>query len=112
MRASKVVKGDLIRYGLLLSENKCMWGARRTLEWTCFIFDTVEFRLTVPEWKLSKALGVVQSLLDRRLLLVPTKELASVAGLLGSFRLAMGAGTRFHTRRMLTKLVKVTERFS
>ena len=111
MRASEVVRSDLIRYGLLLSENKCMWAARRTLEWTGFVFETVNFRLAVPEWKMVKALGAVMSLLDKRRSLVPTKELASVAGLLGSFRLAMGEVTRFYTRSLLTKLVEVTEQF-
>ena len=49
IRASEVVRRDLVRYGLLLSESKCMWGARRTLEWMGLVFDTVRFRLTVPE---------------------------------------------------------------
>ena len=44
----------------------------------------------------------MMSLLDRRSVLVPTKELASVAGLLGSLRLAMGEITRFYTRSMLS----------
>ena len=30
MMASEVVRSDLIRYRLLLSETKCSWGARRT----------------------------------------------------------------------------------
>ena len=58
----------------------------------------------VPEWKVQKALYAVMSLLDRRSVLVPTKKLASVAGLLGSLQLAMGEITRFYTRSMLTKV--------
>ena len=74
-----------------------------------FVFDTVKFQLTVPEVKLARAAKAVEDMLERRHGLVLTKELASVAGLLGSFNLAMGSVTRFHTRGMMTKLVEVTE---
>ena len=109
MWASQVVREDLIRYGLLISEGKCTWGARRSIEWTGFVFDTCKFQLTVPEPKLARAAKAVEDMLERRHGLVLTKELASVAGLLGSFNLAMGSVTRFHTRGMMTKLVEVTE---
>ena len=33
MWASEVVREDLLRYGLLISEGKCTWGARRSIEW-------------------------------------------------------------------------------
>lgn len=81
------------------------------LEWTGFVFDTENFQLTVPEWKMEKSRSAVMALLDRRMGLVPTKELAGVAGLLGSLQLAMGEVTRFYTRSMLTQLVEVTEQF-
>ena len=105
VRASEIARNDQVRYGLLISEAKCSWGPRRMLEWTGFVFDTVNFELMVPEWKVQKALYAVMSLLDRRSVLVPTKKLASVAGLLGSLQLAMGEITRFYTRSMLTQLV-------
>jgi hypothetical protein len=111
VRASEVVRSDLIRYGLLISEAKCSWGARRMLEWTGLVFDTVNFELTVPEWKMKKSMDAVVSLLDRRKVWVPTRELAGVAGLLGSLQLAMGEVTRFYTRSMLTQIVEVTDRF-
>ena len=53
----------------------------------------------------------MMSLLDRRSVLVLTKDLASVADLLGSLQLAMGEITRFYTRSMPTQLVEVTDRF-
>ena len=31
VRASEIVRNDLIRHELLVSEAKCSWGARRTL---------------------------------------------------------------------------------
>ena len=111
MWASEVVREDLLRYGLLISEGKCTWGARRSIEWTGFVFDTCKFQLTVPEPKLARAAKAVEDMLERRHGLVLTKELASVAGLLGSFNLAMGSVTRFHTRGMMTKLVEVTKRW-
>ena len=64
VRASEIVRNDLVRYGLLISEAKCSWGARRTLEWTGLVFDTVNFELTVPEWKVQKALDAVMSLIS------------------------------------------------
>ena len=111
VRASEFVRGDLIRYGLLISEAKCSWGARRVLEWTGFVFNTVNFELTVPEWKMEKSMDAVMTLLDRRMGLVPTKELAGVARLLGSLQPALGEVTRFYLRSMLTQLVEVTEQF-
>ena len=60
---------------------------------------------------MQKSVDAVMSLLDRRMVLVPTKELAGVAGLLGSLQLAMGEVTRFYIRSMLTQLVEVTDCF-
>ena len=110
--ASEKVRGDLISYGLLISENKCQWGARRMIEWTGFIWDTVNFKLLIPEKKLVKAEGAIDSLLAKAEKPVRIKELASVAGLIGSFNYAVGDHTRFYTRRMMMKIAKVTEEFS
>ena len=60
---------------------------------------------------MDKSMDAVMTLLGRRMGLVPTKELAGVAGLLGSLQPALGEITRFYTRSMLTQLVEVTERF-
>ena len=35
------VRADLMALGLLISEEKCSWGARSILEWTGFVWDTV-----------------------------------------------------------------------
>ena len=86
-------------------------GAGRSIEWTGFVFDTLKFQLSVPEGKLVRAANAVEAMLLKRHGLVLTKELASVAGLLGSFNLAMGNVTRFYTRGMMTKLVEVTEQW-
>ena len=90
MWASKVVRDDLRSYGLLISETKCVWGAKRQLEWTGYVFDTLKFELAMPLWKLEKAAAAVEVLIKKRHGLVVTKELAGLAGLLGSFNLGMG----------------------
>ena len=38
------------------------------------------------------------------------KEIARVAGVIGSFTLAMGNVVKFHTRGMLTQVVEMLER--
>ena len=109
LEASRVVRQDLINYGLLISESKCSWGARRSLEWTGFIFDTVSFQLWVPEAKLVRAQAKVEGLLVARSDLVSVRDLASLAGLLVSFGPAMGEVVRFNTRAMMIRIAEVTE---
>ena len=106
---SKQVRDDLLKYGLLISEKKCSWGARQTLEWTGFVWNTTLFQLFVPECKLDRALEKVESLKKKEGRWLPVKELASLSGLLGSFGPAMGNIARFHTRAMLTQIAEVTE---
>ena len=48
VQASKDVREDLVKYGLLTSEEKSEWGARRRITWTGFVWDTVQFKLFVP----------------------------------------------------------------
>ena len=107
--ASGRVRQDLISYGLLISESKCSWGARMTLEWTGFIFDTKNFQLWVPEAKLQRAEGKVAGLIRVSLACVPIRDLASLAGLLVSFGPAMGDVVRFNTRAMMMRIAEVTD---
>ena len=109
LEASKVVRDDLMRYGLLISESKCSWGARRVLEWTGFVFDTVSFKLWVPQDKLERAVSKVEGLIRASRALVAVRDLASVAGLIGSLRLAMGEVVRFNTRAMMMRVAEVTD---
>ena len=60
VRASNEVRRDLVLYGLLASEEKSEWGARRNVIWTGFVWDTVSFKLWVTEEKL----GRVEMLLE------------------------------------------------
>lgn len=109
LRASEQVRGDLIKYGLLISEKKCSWGASQTVEWTGFIWDFRSFKLWVPEKKLSRAEEAVKQLLAMANQEVSVKQVAKVVGLLGSFVLAMGAIVRFRTRALLINIAKETE---
>ena len=109
IEASRRIRQDLISYGLLISESKCSWGARRVLEWTGFVFDTERFRLWVPEAKLERAQGKVETLFRASSAEVPIRELASLAGLLVSFGPAMGDVVRFNTRAMMIRIAEVTD---
>ena len=51
VRASNMVRQDLALYGLLASEENSEWGAGRNVVWTCFLWDTVKFKLLVTEEK-------------------------------------------------------------
>ena len=109
LKASEQVRGDLIKYGLLISENKCSWGASQLVQWTGLVWDFKNFKLWVPEEKLQRAETEVKSLLECSDKEVPVKQVAKVAGLLGSFSLAMGSMVRFRTRALLINIARVTE---
>ena len=64
----------------------------------------------IPEVKLQRAVAKVEGLLEARGM-VPVRELASVAGLLVSFNLAMGDITRFYTRSMMMLIAEITEKW-
>ena len=104
VRASNEVRRDLALYGLLASEEKSEWGARRNVVWTGFVWDTVRFKLWVTEEKLARAEELLEGLWKKRGEMVGVKEIARVAGVIGSFTLAMGNVARFYTRGMLTQV--------
>ena len=62
LRVCKRMREDLECYGLLASEEKSEWGARRKIVWTGFLWDTVKFKLFVPEEKLVRAEGMLEEL--------------------------------------------------
>ena len=66
VRASECVRRDLQRYGLLASEEKSEWGARRQLVWTGFVWDTVSFKLFIPEEKLVRVESLMKELLEKK----------------------------------------------
>ena len=101
LQNSATVRADLIALGLLISEEKCSWGARTQLEWTGFNWDTVQFQLSVTERKLAKALALISEL-SCSTGPVGIRQVAGLVGLLGSFYLAMGPRSQFHSRGLMT----------
>ena len=78
--------------------------------WTGIEWDTAEFSCEIPEEKLLKAERKIQSLLSRVDKKVPVKDLASVVGLLNSFRFCVGEEmSRFYTRRASIQIAQETE---
>ena len=110
VRASNKVRSDLALYGLLASEEKSERGARRNVAWTGFVWDTVGFKLWVTEEKLVRMEVLLEELWKKRKEMVGVREIAKVAGVIGSFTLAMGNVARFYTRGMLTQVVEMSER--
>ena len=101
LQNSASVRADLIALGLLISEEKCSWGARTKLEWTGFNWDTVQFQLSVTERKLAKTEALISELKSSTGP-VGIRQVAGLVGLPGSFYLAMGPRSRFHSRGLMT----------
>ena len=78
--------------------------------WIGFVWDTVRFQLWVTEEKLARAEELLEDLWKRRGEMVRVMEIARVAGVIGSFTLAMGNVARFYTRGMLQQVVDMSER--
>ena len=95
------MRADLLALGLLISEEKCSWGAHKILEWTGFVWDTARFHLSVTDRKIEKAAALVSELLSSTGE-VAIRQVAGLVGLLGSFYLAMGPRSRFHCRGLMT----------
>ena len=98
------------KYGLLTTEDKSEWGARRELVWTGYVWNTVEFKLYVPEDKLQRAEFLIKELLRKSSESVKVRMIAKIAGLIGSFTLAMGSVARFYSRGMLSQVAKMVNK--
>ena len=103
------VRKDLAKFGLLTSEEKCVWKVTQEMEWTGWRINTESFMIYVPERKLVKAEQKLGQLLAQVGKLVKMRELSSVVGLLISFELAVGRSARFHTRFATMMVAKVVE---
>ena len=108
---SRKVREDLVRYGLLISEDKCAWGARRNILWVGFTWDTVRFKMLLPEEKVKRVLARVDELREQANKLVPVKKLAGMCSLLTALRPALGDMTRFRSRSMLQLVAKTQEQY-
>ena len=104
------MRRDLKRYGLLVSKDKSEWGARKVIIWTGLVWDTVKFMLFVPEEKLQRAEDLVEEMIKESSKLMKVRKIARIAGLLGSFTLAMGSVARFYSRGMLSQVARVVNK--
>ena len=95
---SRRVRQDLTDFGLLIAEDKCSWGARRRLEWIGLIWDTVQFKMVVPELKIARTIRVIIELLQKKKMMIAIKEIVGCCGLLTSLRPALRDILRFRTR--------------
>ena len=78
--ASRRVKEDLEKYGFQTSDDKSSRGARWTMKWTGFLWDTKNFKLFLLEDKQDKAEGMIVDLLQGREKFIEVKNLAGVDG--------------------------------
>ena len=65
----------------------------------------------VPEEKLERVEGMLEELWNVRKESVEVWKLARVAGVIGSFSLAMGNVARFHMQGMLSQITEVSRKF-
>ena len=65
------------------------------------MWDTVEFKLFVPEDKVKKTERKVEELLEKEGEKIPIKEITSFCGLMTSLRPALGDIARLRTRFLL-----------
>ena len=75
------------------------------------MWDTVSFKLWVTEEKFCRTETLLEELWNKRNEKVGVKEIVRVAGVIGSFTLAMGNVARFHTSGMLTQVVEMMQKF-
>ena len=66
LKASRRVREELRKYGLLASEEKLAWGARQLLVWTGFLWDTRRFKLYVTDDKLKRVELLLEEILEQR----------------------------------------------
>ena len=104
------VKKDLQDYGLLISEDKCSWGARRRIRWIGFEWDTAEFKLFVPEDKIERTTEKIKDVLRKGRKGIPIKEVASFCSLITSAP-ALGDIARFRTRALLQSVDEAQKRW-
>ena len=97
----ELIRNDLLALGLLISEEKCSWGAKLVLDWTGFTWNSQLFRLFVTERKIVKAERLVAELANAQGQ-VTVRHVARLVGLLVSFYLAMGPISRFQSRGLMT----------
>ena len=105
-RIAAIVRKDLAEAGWVVDyEDKC-YGfegssdplPRQRAKWVGFIWDTVKFRIELPDEKLNYIMTGIQKLLENRFKSVKLKQVASTIGQIQAAGPAIGAMSIFRTR--------------
>ena len=98
--ASRQVRGDLARAGLIEHTGKCVWMPTQRLCWLGFDIDLEKSMLEVPLEKIAVLCSQLKEALHAKAL--SARSLASITGKLISMSIALGPVTRLMTRSLYT----------
>ena len=96
--ASLIQRKELSSSGLLCNEEKSHWSPMQIGEWLGFVIDTISMSFQIPEKKVSKLKGLLDSAIQAGY--SSFRELARIAGSIISVALAVGPIARLLTRQM------------
>ena len=96
--ASLIQRKELSSSGLLCNEEKSHWDPVQIGEWLGFVIDTILMCFRIPEKKVLKLKGLLDSAIQDGL--SSFRELARIAGTIISAALAVGPISRLLTRQM------------
>ena len=96
--ASLIQRKELSSSGLCCNEEKSHWTPMQIGEWLGFVIDTISMSFRIPEKKVSKLKGLLDSAIHAGY--SSFRELAGIAGSIISVALAVGPISRLLTRQM------------
>ena len=95
---SIIQRKELYSSGLLCNEEKSHWTPMQIGEWLGFVIDTISMSSQIPEKKVSKPKGLLESAIQAGC--STFRELARIVGSIISVALAVGPISRLLTRQM------------
>ena len=96
--AAIIQRKELSSSGLLCNEEKSHWTPMQIGEWLGFVIDTISMSFQIPEKKVSKLEGLLESAIQAGC--STFRELARIAGSIISVALAVGPISRLLTKQM------------
>ena len=101
-RASRKVREDLVRAGLVENSTKCSWEPSQRAKWLGFELDLEQGQISIPEEKIEALKAHLGQAVDQPTL--KACNLASITGKIISMSLALGPVSRLMTRSMYALL--------
>ena len=101
-RASRKVREDLVRAGLVENSAKCSWEPSQQAKWLGFELDLEQGQISIPEEKIEALKAHLGQAADQPTL--KARDLASITGKIISMSLALGPVSRLMTRSMYALL--------